>query len=421
MELRWVGLMKTAAFSVGVLASALFLGGCEDPELPREKPTTPTVPGPGEDGFEVVVAASATIAGITPQNANNNLDVVRFQDRTFLAWRTGPTHFASPEVKLYVASEGADGWRYEGEFSLATDLREPRFLVLGDKLFLYFAVLGTNGTKFEPQGMKISEYQSPGSWTTPEDGYEPTFIPWRARVVNGTAYLIGYVGGEAIYSGSGNPIRIHFLKTADGRTFEPVAPGKPVVQEGGGSETDFAFLDDGSLVAVTRNEAGDTTGWGSKICSAPANDLGTWTCNNDKKKYDSPLVFRHGEDVWLVGRRNLSNESGNYDLDYDHLPPEEQTPAYLGEYSFGPKRCSLWKVDPAALAVEYAVDLPSRGDTCFASAVDNADGTVTIYNYSNELDGAPDCASWPDQCDDIAWFAGQGMPTIIYRTNVTFP
>ena len=75
--------------------------------------------------------------------------------------------------------------------------------------------------------MKVTEYQAPGMWTAPEDAYEPTFIPWRARVVNGTAYLIGYVGGEAIYSGSGNPIRIHFLKTTDGRNFEPVVPGKP--------------------------------------------------------------------------------------------------------------------------------------------------------------------------------------------------
>ena len=32
--------------------------------------------------------------------------------------------------------------------------------------------------------------------------------------------------------------------------------GQPVVDEGGGSETDFAILDDGGLVAVERDEAG---------------------------------------------------------------------------------------------------------------------------------------------------------------------
>lgn len=398
-----------------LLAAPLFLLACEDPALPPEPSTEPTL-----SGFEVVVPSSGTIAGITTQNANNNLDVVRFRDRTFLAWRTAPTHFASELTKLYIASEGPDGWRFEGELALQTDLREPRFLVLGDRLFLYFAVLGANSTKFEPKGMKVTEYQAPGSWSVPEDAYEPTFIPWRAREIDGTAYLMGYVGGEGIYAETGEPIRIHFLKTADGRTFEPVVPGKPVVAEGGGSETDFAFLDDGSLVTVTRNEAGDETGWGSKICTAPAGDLATWTCSYDKKKYDSPLVFRHDEDVWLVGRRNVT-DTGNYDLDRDDLTPEQQSGEYQAAYSFSPKRCSLWKVDPASRTVGFVLDLPSRGDTCFASQLDNDDGTVTIYNYSNELDGAPDCAKWPEDCEDVSWWVGQGMPTIIYRVNVTFP
>jgi len=395
--------------------TALLLAACEDPELPVDPPTGPTL-----SGFEVVVPASGTIGGITTQNANNNLDVVRFQDRTFLAWRTAPTHFASAQTKLYVASEGADGWRYEGELALGTDLREPRFLVVGGKLLLYFAVLGTDFNKFEPQGTKVVEYQAPGSWTAPEDVLDPTFIPWRARVLNGTAYLIGYVGGGAIYNGSNVPLQVHFLTTTDGRTFAPAVPGQPVVLEGGGSETDFAFLDDGSLVAVSRNEAGDASGWGSKICTAPAGDLGTWTCDVDKKKYDSPLVFRHGADVWLVGRRNVT-ESGNYDLDYDHLTPEQQAGEYQADYSFAPKRCALWKVDPATRTVAFTLDFPSRGDTCFASQIDNDDGTVSVYNYSNQLDGAPDCAKWPDDCDDVSWWVGQGMPTIIYRVDVTFP
>ncbi len=396
-------------------ASAIWLG-CEDPELPLDPPSKPTL-----GAYEVVVAAQSTFAGVTTQTANNNLDVVRFQDRTFLAWRTAPTHFASPETRLYVASEGPDGWRFEGELFLMTDLREPRFLVLGDRLFLYFAVLGTDGTKFEPQGMKVTEYQGPGTWTAPEDSYEPTFIPWRAKVIGGTAYLIGYVGGGAIYDESTNPIRVHFLTTTDGRTFSPVTPGEAVVQEGGGSETDFEILDDGSLVAVTRNEAGDAEfGFGSKICRAEAGALSAWTCKADKRKYDSPLVFRQGADVWLVGRRNLT-ESGNYDLDRDDLSLTDQRGTYEIDYSFNPKRCSLWRVDPVGLEVTFELDLPSRGDTCFASRVDHGGGVVSIYNYSSELDGAPDCARWPDDCADPSWFVAQSQNTIIYRVDATFP
>ncbi|MFO0555174.1 MAG: hypothetical protein U0271_42745 [Polyangiaceae bacterium] len=219
--------------------------------------------------YEVVVPFASPVAGVTTQDANNNLDVAIFNGRTFLAWRTAPTHFASEDTVLYVASEGSDGWRLEGSFAMGTDLREPRLLVLGDRLFLYFAVLGKDPFKFEPQGMMVTEYHGQGNWDDPESLYEPGFIPWRARVVDGTAYLIGYVGGENIYEIDGEPLRIHLLTTTDGRTLTPAVPGQPVVQEGGGSETDFTILDDGTLVAVTRNEAGDTEfGFGSKICRA---------------------------------------------------------------------------------------------------------------------------------------------------------
>lgn len=368
--------------------------------------------------------AGAAPADAPTQNSNNNLDVVRFAGRTFLAWRTAPTHFASSETVLYVASEGADGWRLEGSFAMMTDLREPRFLALGDRLFLYFAVLGTDPFKFEPQGAMVTEYHGPDSWDEPEPLYEPGFIPWRAKVENGTAYVIGYTGGENIYEIDGEPIRIHLLTTKDGRTLEPAVLGTPVVQEGGGSETDFTFLEDGALVAVTRNEAGDAEfGFGSKICRAEAGVLADWTCKPDKRKYDSPLVWRSGDDVWLVGRRNLT-EDGLYDLGQSDLSLADQANAYEVAYSFEPKRCALWKVDPVALTVDFVLDLPSRGDTCFASELpetDGADGRYTLYNYSSLLDGAPDCAAWPKDCADISWWVGQGGPTMIYRVGVSLP
>lgn len=395
---------------VALLCASLGALGCSDPELPSDNTVSEA---------ETVVPFEVGIPGVTTQAANNNLDVVRFEDRTFLAWRTAPTHFASADTVMYVASEGPDGWRYEGKFAMGTDLREPRFLVVAGKLMLYFAVLGTDPFAFEPQGMMVTEYHGTDDWDEPEWLYEEGFIPWRAKVENGKAYLIGYVGGENIYEVNGEPIRIHFLTTEDGRTLEPVVPDQPVVQEGGGSETDFTFLDDGTLIAVVRNEAGDEqSGWGSKICRAEAGDLGNWTCQSDKKKYDSPLVFRHGPDVWLVGRRNLT-DSGNYDLDMDELTAKEQSEKYEIEYSFNPKRCALWRVHPDDLSVEFVADLPSRGDTCFASQLPNDDGTVAIYNYSNVLDGAPDCKSWPDDCADITWWVGQGQPTMIYRVDVS--
>jgi hypothetical protein len=385
-------------------ALAVFAAGCGADEA-----LAPLGPAVGEP-IQVVPFASPP-DGVAVQPANNNLDVVAHEGRYFLAFRTAPSHFASDEVELYVVSSpDQERWTIEARIARGTDLREPRLLSYGGELFLYFAVLGEDPTKFEPQGTMLATYEGPGRFSEPvwwED--QPGFIPWRLKVVDGTAYMIGYSGGENIYEVDGEPIEVKWLKSRDGRAWEPVVPGQPAVQVGGGSETDFAFQEDGSVIAVTRTEAFDELGWGSKICRAEAGQLGAWRCVIDKRKYDSPLVFRRGSDIYLIGRRNVT-ETGNYDLEMDELSPEARTKRYLVEYSFTPKRCSLWKVDPDALSVSFVLDLPSRGDTCFPSALDAGEREMTVYDYTSPHDG-----------EDLDWFVAQGRPTIIYRATLRLP
>jgi hypothetical protein len=360
--------------------------------------TTPVVPGDGLPD-DVVVQPSA-----------NNLDVVAHDGRVFLAFRTAPSHFASTETVLYVVS-GADeqSWDYETAFTMGTDLRECRFLSWDGHLFLYFAVLGTDPEDFEPQGAKVSEYLGPGQWTEPVDVGPPGFIPWRTKVVDGVPYMTGYVGGENIYDADGEPIEISWLTTVDGYTWDAVVPGQRVVETGGGSETDFALLDDGSLVAVTRNEAGDAaSGWGSKICTAPADALGAWDCASDPKKYDSPLVFEYADRVWLLGRRNVT-DTGDYDLGRRELDDGEETLYYEAAYWQEPKRCSLWEVHPDSRAVSFVLDLPSKGDTCFAGILDLGGGSFAVYDYSSPLEG-----------DDVSWVEGQHGETRIYRSVLSW-
>ena len=345
------------------------------------------------------------------QDANNNLDVAWHDGRAFLAFRTAPSHFAAPETMLYVVSSSdQETWRYEGSLWMETDLREPRLLSMGGRLFLYYAVLGQSATDFEPQGTMVTEYLDVDQWTEPGWIFVEGFIPWRARVIDGTAYLMGYEGGADIYDFSEGTEFVYWYRSDDGVTWEPVVPDQPIVHEGGVSEADFAFLDDGSAVFVGRNELGDEDGWGSKICRAEAGALGDWTCSIDPKKYDSPLVFRAGGRVWLVGRRNVT-ETGHYDLFYRDLEPSQQTLEYLVDYWVHPKRCSLWEVDPESLEVHFVLDLPSCGDTCFASALPSEDdGRYWIYNYTSPLDDL-----------DISWIDGQLEETLIYRTELAIP
>jgi hypothetical protein len=359
------------------------------------------------------VRAVVPSAGLPPeavlQNANNNLDVVRHDGRVFLAFRTAPTHFASEQTELHVISSADElTWDHETSIQLGTDLREPRLLSFDGRLFLYFALLGANPLNFEPGGMMLTEYLGPGDWSEPESFYGEGFIPWRTKIVDGVPYMIAYVGGESIYSVDPEPIEVHFLTTANGREWTPVVPGQPAVLIGGSSETDFVIQDDGSLIAVSRCEAGDPLGFGMKICRAEAGAWGAWQCVIDPKKYDSPYVFRHGQDIYLIGRRNLTPD-GNYDLGYDDLPELTQYLIYELDYWIAPKRTALWRIDPDTLAVSFVLDFPSRGDTSFAGVIAGQAGEYIVYNYTSPLGGP-----------DFVWLLGQLNPTHIVRVPLTF-
>ncbi|HKY38073.1 MAG TPA: hypothetical protein VJN18_19155 [Polyangiaceae bacterium] len=107
-----------------------------------------------------------------------------------------------------------------------------------------------NRLAFEPQGTRLITLNDACSWSESEEMLPAGFILWRARALEDgeLAYVTGYVGGGSLYSDDGNPLEVHWLSTRDGRTFEPVAGDDAVVLRGGASETDFAWLDDGSVV-----------------------------------------------------------------------------------------------------------------------------------------------------------------------------
>jgi hypothetical protein len=403
--------------------AVIALAGCADdpPYVLGDAPPCPTLGDAcaGADGAApalgdvTVVAPSAALPPeVVSQPSHNNLDVAWHGDRLFFAFRTAPTHFADAEAVLYVVStQDLRTWTFEASFAMGTDLREPRLLSFDGRLMLYFAVLGSVPAAFQPQHAMASEYLGPGRWS-PAARILPDldgFIPWRARTIDGVAHLLGYVGGENIYEPDGEPTRVHWLTTADGWTFAPVVDGQPVVLEGGVSETDLAMLDSGDVIAVARNELGDGEAWGSKVCRAPSDDLGAWTCVDDVRKFDSPIVFRDGAGVWMIARRQVAND-GAYDLQRDDLSPADQLSLYQQQYWLSPKRCALWRIDPESLAVEHALDLPSAGDTCFPGVVSLGDQRWLVFNYTSPTDDP-----------DIDWIDGQLAPTRIQRQVLRLP
>ncbi len=388
-----------------------------DVPIPPSGPAPEYLPVADPGPWRVEVVDTRTIVPsdglpdeIPPNNSNNNLDVIRFDGRVWLAWRTAPDHFASSETRIFVVSSTDEvEWRFEAEFGVGTDLREPRFLVAGDRLHLYMAQLGTLALGFDPVGTLVTSRGDDGSWTEPVRTGPDTLIVWRARDIDGQGWVVGYTGGGNIYRFNGEPLDIYLFRTDDAVTLAPFDPMQPIVSTGGGSETDWALSPDGDLWAVIRNEAGDATGFGSKVCRASATSLAVWRCYTDPRKYDSPLMFWHGDAAWIIGRRNVTPD-GHYDVFTEGDLAERAVRNEL-EYSSHPKRCALWRVDPATTQVRFVLDLPSAGDTCFASILPtDVDGEYVVYNYTSPIDSPP----------DLPWNEGQRGPTLIVRHLLRF-
>lgn len=360
-----------------------------------------------------IVPGDGLPAAVDVEQANNKLDVALFDGKVFLVFRSAPSHFSGPETTLWVvSSEDEVTWSLEGEIFVGSDLREPQLVVWDNKLFLYFAVLGTTSTAFEPQGARWVQYVQPLAWTElqpyPDD---PTLVPWKIKVERGTLYMSAYANGGTIFDPDEDPIEVQLLTSADAVNWSPAAPAQPAVQIGGGSEMDFVIQDDGSLIAVIRNEAGIETSFGSLVCRAAdgPTQAEPWECVSDKRKFDSPTMFMHGGKVYLMARRNVTAD-GFFDLGYGDMSPEDMYWDYLGVYATQPKRCSLWEVDAETLEVSLLVDLPSRGDTCHTELYPLDDTRYVVYNYSSDPFGA-----------DLSWTDGQQGATNIYRQILTMP
>ncbi len=342
-----------------------------------------------------VVPSDTLPSALQPMASNNNVELHFFEGKLYFAWRSAPTHFASEETIMWIVSSENDGlsWELEHEIALGSDLREPRFLSLNGELQFSFFEAGTNPAAFEPKQLwRI--WKTDAGWSEPEPFGDDKSVLWDLKVRYGTAYMTTYDGA---HYGDGD-VYVRFWSSEDGRNWELV-DGVDHVYAGGVSEVAFEFDAEGNLWAIGRNEDVDITGAGTQICSAPASALADWTCleESDPNRYDSPELFRHGNELYLLARRDIDGPYG----------PEGD----LIAYSMRPKAFSLYQLDTENMSVLWLQDLPGVGDTAFPSVRRLNEHTFRFANYTSPLDDP-----------EISWFAAQTSPlgSQIYMMDIEF-
>ena len=151
----------------------------------------------------------------------------------------------------------------------------------------------------------------------------------------------------------------------------------------------------------------DESGFGSAICAAESSDWARWDCTNDPKKYDSPTLFTHDGELYLVARRHAADD-GRYDTRH-RLSFLRRAENEVRDLS-GPKRCSLWHFDRGHKRIDFMLDLPSKGNTCSPSVIAaSAPNEYVIYDHSSDIDGP-----------DLSLSEGLSKETFVYRHVVRF-
>ena len=341
------------------------------------------------------------------QPANNNVALALHAGRLFLAWRTAPNHFASTRARIYVMSSPDLGrtWRREANFALGRDLREPFLLEVAGRLKLYFVELGNSALDFEPRALWRSERRGEADWEPAVRWRTAREVAWDFKVRRGRAWMTSYSGKH--YGLRESPMDLSFRSSIDGVHWTDVGP-EPVYR-GGVSEAAFEFDRSGRLWAVTRNEDGDQTGFGSHVVTAAADRPGKWLFPSqaDPDRYDSPRLFRHGGELYLVARRDLGRVA--IGSRWSALPTTLRKLMLWPTYWLRPKRTALYRLDAARRAVMHLVDLPSAGDTAFPAVARLGPHSFLIANYTSPLAGS-----------DSSWLRGQLRQTGIYLVTLSF-
>ena len=340
----------------------------------------PLVPGPAAAGVECLAA-------------NNNLDLARFADRLWFAWRTAPSHFASAEARIEVSSApGVEGpWRHETTISLGADVREPRWVVDGAHLQLWFLRLGTDPKRFQPSG--VHRVATDGAaWSEPECVLPDGVVPWRIRRLRGRWALIGYRGAEQMYSARPADPVVEVRWSDDLRSWSD-----PVDLHPGGTECEMVELPDGRLLGITRTEG--PTRRGGDLLVGP--DLDRLEVTPLARKPDSPNLFLWAGEPFLIARRQVAH-AGRYDHVPSWFPPGLAIRVDQAVWSLTRKRSTLYRVDPDRGTITAELDLPSRGDTSFAAVVPEPDGSLLVADYTSPAGGG-----------DPMWLRGQLRPTVV--------
>jgi len=409
-EFRFYGLLRGFGRSFLVLLGGFFATVASYKKLPSPFPTCT------QAGLDVLMGKSIQVSQESGDlHANNNVSMVSFKGEYVLAYRKSDVHFPSARTQLIiVTSKDLVHWEQTYEYHTGNDLREMLLFEMGGKLFLYFFSLVPDGKIFKPIHMYCTVSDDARKWAAPKEVCKKAEVPWDIKVYKEAsgrevAYKASYLGDHY----GTDEVCVLFERSYDGWAWEPIGEEGSVVYRGGVCEVAFEFTPKGDLVAIGRNEDGDSTGFGSQLYFAPKDNLGKWTALSVSLpwRFDSPRMIRTdgGDGEILLFSRYTMHK---YQLAPTWLSFNSQKALNLILCSTLPKSAAVYRIAPHS---EWSQD------SCPVQLIrqfEQAFADTGFFSVARELSKKPDdwvVANYSSSCHSHApWIYGQLTQTNIF-------
>ena len=187
---------------------------------------------------------------------NSNTDMIFWRGHFWLVHAASPYHLGTPESRLLIRRSG-DARSWETMVTLKVpgkDIRDPKFALIGDRLFLY--ALPNEGVFATPEQTVVATSEDGVSWTDFQPVGPPGWLFWRPKSADGRTWYV-----PAYWFEHGKSI---LLRSLDGFEWEQVS----TIYDGeGNDETAIEFLPNGRLLATARLEVTPDTLSGNQDAS----------------------------------------------------------------------------------------------------------------------------------------------------------